>query len=200
SRTTSSPAQWEQRTACKTMNASSANPTGFDHYLIVLSSHDYSDVPTFKPTVDVDSSFPGHKPLFALQEGVTRYLLPRILPASMRPKTDTSISNASNDPKNPAIAMKALHDLIGIARKSGAKVLVAQHLEKVECEKGLKPGHDVILKTVIALDVPVVQIGDKFRVALKQGSNPYFDAIHANSSGQHLIVDTIESPLLKMLN
>src|SRR5206468_1208991 len=48
-----------------------------DVLVIVVSSHDYVDVPTFVPVVDVDRSFPGHKPVSALWEGIDRYWLQR---------------------------------------------------------------------------------------------------------------------------
>jgi hypothetical protein len=40
-----------------------------DVVVVVLSSHDYADVPTFTPVVGVDPSFPEHRPWCATWEG-----------------------------------------------------------------------------------------------------------------------------------
>src|SRR4051794_36762220 len=49
-----------------------------DVVVIVLNSNDSFDVPTFEPIVGMREDYPDRRPWFALQEVVSRYVLPRL--------------------------------------------------------------------------------------------------------------------------
>ena len=159
-----------------------------DVVVIVLSSRDYADAPTFEPTVGVHPDFPDHRPWCATWEAATRYL-PRYLP------------NLSASPANPAqqppsqkdidAALGALGQLIRLARASGATVLLAQHLEHAELPPAHpKQGHDAIAKVAREAGVQPFDI---------EGTGPssafYCDEIHPNRAGQALIADRLLTPI-----
>ncbi len=66
-----------------------------DVVVIVLSSHDYADAPTFEPTVGVNADFPERKPWCATWEAITRYL-PRYVPSLFH---GPSPANSSPSPR-----------------------------------------------------------------------------------------------------
>jgi hypothetical protein len=149
-----------------------------DVVVIVVSSHDYADAPTFEPVVGVNPDFPSHRPWCATWEAITRYL-PRYSPAI-----------AGTPPAVPPPAQKdideslgALGDLIRLAQRDGAKVVLAQHLDLAELPPGhLEQGHDAIAKAARDAGVEPFDIeGQGTSSAL------YRDHIHPNQAGQALI-------------
>ena len=149
-----------------------------DAVVIVVSSHDYADAPTFEPTVGVNPDFPSHRPSCATWEAITRYL-PRYVPllagktSPVPPPTQKDIDES----------LGALGDLIQLAQQNGAKVVLAQHLTLAELPPGhLQEGHDAIAK--VARDAGVVPFdleGTPASAAL------YRDDIHPNQAGQAFI-------------
>jgi hypothetical protein len=152
-----------------------------DVVVIVLSSHDYADAPTFEPVVGVSPDFPSHRPWCAAWEAATRYL-PRYLPwAANTNAADPAPPNPSR--KDIDAALGALSGLIRLAKDSGARVVVAQHLEMAELPPGhAHEGHDAIAKVARAGLVEPFDIeGSGASAAL------YRDNIHPNRAGQALI-------------
>lgn len=169
-----------------------------DVLVIVLSSHDYADVPDFKPVVGVNLAWPDHKPLLALWEGFDRYVLPKL---KHQDASDEAYMAATAPPRQADIdwSMQSLHDMIAMARASGAKVIVAQHLEKTETMSALLPGHDIIKSACLKDRITPIQFGPPFETARTQGQQLYRDGIHPNAAGQRIIavalLPAIESSL-----
>ena len=168
-----------------------------DYVLFVLSSHDYADVPTFAPVVDVDPDFPGHKPILALSELFIRYT-PRYLPASWRPRINP------DEPQNPTQkdvewALSSERELIERAKNSGAKIILAQMLEKDELDGHFKVGHRMILDVAEQERIPVLELGDLFQEAVHHGQNPYLDQIHPNILGCRIMGEKMAASIEKIL-
>lgn len=162
-----------------------------DIVILVLSSHDWADVPTFSP---LPADMPTHKPLFALQEAIGRYL-PRYLPSALGGSGPEPLEAFSGpDPNDPAVlaSLNAVHDLIALGQQSGAKVALMQHLERNETMDHLKPGHNAIAAAGRATGVSVIQLGPSFEQARRAGEQPYRDDIHPNQVGQRVIAQMIE--------
>lgn len=151
-----------------------------DAVVLVLSSHDYADVPTFEPVIDVDPYYPGHKPLLALTEVFTRYL-PRYLPWRRESQTDAG----AQIPRQKAIdwALSSERELIELVKASGRKIVLAQMSERGELDGHPKPGHEMIRKIAEEERTPVLDIGKQFEAAVHRGLNPYLDYIHPNKLG-----------------
>jgi hypothetical protein len=161
-----------------------------DVLVIVLSSHDYADVPDFKPIVGVNLGWPEHKPILALWEGFERYLLPRLRHQSA---SDEAYIAATAPPKQADIdwCTQSLHEMITLARASGARVIVAQHLEKTESMSALLPGHDIIKSACLQDKITPIQFGPPFQAARDLGQQIYRDGIHPNAIGQRIIAATL---------
>jgi hypothetical protein len=139
-----------------------------DVVVIVLSSHDYADAPTFEPLVGTDPRFPQARPLFALQE-----ILARLRPAAREParKDDASASS-----------LAALRELLRLA-KTRARVVVLQHPDAGELEGRKQAGFHAIQAICRDADVPVVDLAP----ALSGARAPYRDFIHLNAEGQRVL-------------
>jgi hypothetical protein len=161
-----------------------------DVLVIVLSSHDYADAPTFQPVVGVNLSWPEHKPVLALWEGFERYLLPRLKRPSV---SDEAYIAATKQPSQADIDTcgKSLHDMIEMGRAGGAKVIVAQHLERAETMASPLPGHEVIKAECLRDGITPIQLGAGFETARSHGEQPYRDSIHPNAAGQRIIAMTL---------
>jgi hypothetical protein len=169
-----------------------------DVLLIVVSSHDYADVPTPEPEVGVQLGLPDHKPLLALQEVIVRYLWPRI--------TGMTADASFPDPRPPKqkdvdSSLKALRELIELGHARGARVVVAQHWDQGEQSgKPLLPGHEMIRALASEAGATVVQLGPAFRAERLAGREPMRDVIHPNTDGQRVIAESLVDVMARELS
>jgi len=169
-----------------------------DVLLIVVSSHDYADVPTPEPEVGVQLGLPDRKPLLALQEVVVRYLWPRVTGMT----ADATVpDNRPPEQKDIDASLRALRELIDIGRSNGTKVVVAQHWDLDEQSgKPLLPGHELIRKLATDAGATVVQLGPAFRAERIAGREPMRDVIHPNTDGQRVIAESLFEELERALS
>jgi hypothetical protein len=159
-----------------------------DVVVIVLSSHDYVDVPTFEPLVGVHYAYPAHKPFLALWEGFERYLLPR-LKGGVPSNEGLAPATGPAKPQDIETCMTAIREMIAMARAAGAKVIIAQHLERDEALASPFPGHAEIAQEARRDGVTPIELGTFFERARLRGEDPYRrgDHIHPNAVGQREI-------------
>ncbi|MBX2851871.1 MAG: hypothetical protein KTR15_09015 [Phycisphaeraceae bacterium] len=164
-----------------------------DAVVLVISSHDASDVPTFKPLVGVSTAFPAKKPALALQEAVVRYL-PRYLPSLGR-----SDEPSPAEPDDTADGFPALDDLdalINHIQTAGIPLAVLQHPEKAEIEQGDAPGYQAIAEQLDRSGVMRMDLRPYFRAYLDEGRSVYRDKIHPNPAGQEALAQALYDALL----
>jgi lysophospholipase L1-like esterase len=169
-----------------------------DIVIIVLSSHDWNEAPAFGDDLGPDA--PARKPVLALQEAITRYL-PRYLPGASNQPEEAPPEPTLADPEVQQ-TLSALRELIALASASGAKVAIAQHLERNESLDKPKPGHAAITQAArdaaaaANADVSIIQLGPSFEQARRvarggAAEQPYRDHIHPNELGQRIIAQTL---------
>jgi lysophospholipase L1-like esterase len=163
-----------------------------DVVVIVLSSHDYVDVPTFEPVVGVHPSYPDHRPLLALWDGFQRYVLPRIKGMAV-PNEGLAPATGPAKPADVEACMTALREMIALARAGGAKVIVAQHLTRSETLASPQAGHEAIAQEARRDGVTPVELGVAFESARRRGEDPYRpgDDIHPSVVGQREIAGAL---------
>jgi len=158
-----------------------------DVVVLVASSHDAVDNPTFAPLDP--STHPQTKPLLALIEGVTRYL-PRYLPRSA-----AQGAPAPSEEQVGAAMRRGLSDLrefLLLARAQAPRVLLLQHPEMQEIESGRwQPGHETIAQVAAECGVTVIQLAPALAAAIQRGEQPYRDNIHVNEIGQAALADVL---------
>jgi hypothetical protein len=172
-----------------------------DLLLLVLSSHDYADNPTYGALDSGD--YPVQPPAFAIQEGVQRYLKRYLAryqiwsdakPVAVHEITPQDIEHASKD----------LLDLIHLARSRGAAVLAMIHPERREIgaaaddDSQWQPGFGVLTQLFAREGVPVHNLRPDWYAALGRGVAIYRDDIHLSPSGQHELARVMENEVLRM--
>lgn len=163
-----------------------------DIVLLLISSHDIGDNPTFAPLNP--NTLPQVRPMSALWEGVQRYL-PRYLPDFATSPKMTSVT----DPMAPVVSLTDeqieqgradLKEFLSLARSQVPRVLVAQFPEQAELgPSGPYPGYGLINSIADETGVKIFSIFPIMKAALDRGKNPYRDNIHVNDDGQSLLAD-----------
>lgn len=161
-----------------------------DIIILVISSHDWSDNPSFKPLNP--TTHPQSKPIFALQEGVTRYL-PRYLPDVPELNTGEKVETKEK-PLSDSKQEQGLRDLkvfLKMAQQNSQRVIVFQHLELSELKSGkLKEGYHKISSLCQELGIKNISLEPYFKKAM-QKDNLYRDFIHPNEQGQKILAQRI---------
>jgi lysophospholipase L1-like esterase len=164
-----------------------------DVVVLVLSTHDAIDLPTFAPIVGVDPDFPDRKPLLAIDELLFRYA-PRCLGLHSPPTPAPSDEHAA---LRECLAAEC--GILQAARAAGAVAIVAQHLERSEIGRAEASYHRLIASEATRCGARAVQLGPAFERAIAAGEQPYRDNIHPNARGQRLMADVAEPAILAAL-
>ncbi|MFM2304485.1 MAG: hypothetical protein RLZZ135_1897 [Cyanobacteriota bacterium] len=162
-----------------------------DIIVLVLSSHDYADNPTFAP-LNLNTH-PTEQPISALVEGIERYL-PRYLPRSS--STPIGIENDhpadSVDETGGTKGITDLQEFLKFAKQHTSNVLVFQNFEYIEIQKNTPSiGYQRIRAACKQLNISPISLAPYFRTSLERGVNPYRDNIHPNQIGQQIIAKAI---------
>lgn len=163
-------------------------PAGVDKLVIVYSSHDALDVPTFEPLDP--GTHPTASPASALWEGATRYL-PRYLPDLAGEEEEAASPHApgaaTHLAKDVLSAMAGLRDL---AAQEGLPVCVVHHWTQHEIDTGEEAGGAEMGSAWQNLGVPLIEDQSVFAPA---GAGAYRDDIHLSAEGQRLLSAQIET-------
>lgn len=161
-----------------------------DIIVLVISSHDYADNPTFEPLNP--NTHPTERPFSALIEGITRYL-PRYLPY-FAPNESTKETDHFAEPATEQVS-KGLEDLksfLDLAKNNAKSVLVFQHWQRNEISEGkANPGNARIRDLCESIGISPIELKPYFKQSIGSGKNPYRDNIHPNQTGQQLIAKAI---------
>ena len=166
-----------------------------DIVVLVISSHDYIDNPSFDPLNKY--THPTENPASALMEGVEKYWNDysskmsggKALTEAYQFPVDKS---KNNDDKAAIKGLGDLKSFLELAKSNSRIVLVFQHYEKPEIESGQpKPGNQRIKVTCEQLGITPTSLEPYFRKSMESGVDPYRDFIHPNQVGQKLMADAI---------
>jgi hypothetical protein len=171
-----------------------------DIIVLVISSHDYADNPTFAPLDK--NTHPTEQPVLALVEGIERYL-PRYLPQILSDNTSlaesksvsvTETDQLINKEKEVKKGLNDLKNFLELAKNNSSAVLVFQHHERSEIiNNHPQEGNRLINQTCQQLGIIPISLELYFRRSIENGINPYRDndEIHPNEIGQFLIAEAI---------
>jgi len=164
-----------------------ANKYGFfnaEQIILLLSSHDYGDKPTFDPLNP--NTHPTEKPFSAFYELLTRYV-PRYIPVFKGQSSSRSKSEPTSEEIESAMANLKL--FLSEAKSVTPYITVIQNIEQTELKSGYRDGYFQIKALCNELGIKAVNLNDYYEDAIKSGASPYRDNIHPNISGQKLISD-----------
>lgn len=161
---------------------------GAETAILVLSSHDAGDAPTFEPLNP--ATHPTAQPFSALWEGITRYS-PQYLPSSIGGYLTPEISLKSR-PENQRVGrdgIDVLPEIMTILADEGVRVCVVLHATLSERRNGEFEGINDIAEVLRGSGSPVVQLHE-----IDSGTTPselYRDDIHINDAGQLLLAQAL---------
>jgi hypothetical protein len=157
-----------------------------DVIVLVLSSSDYNDAPTFEPLNPL--THPVEAPVSALWEGITRYL-PRYLNGATVNESGV-IPNSLEVPnkRDIELSLAAERDFIEMTKSESVKLLIVQHWTETELRsRHALTGHTEIRRVAAEAGAPVYDDADVLQSFLSAGKNPYRDDIHLNDLGQQAL-------------
>ena len=160
---------------------------GADAIILVVSSHDAFDNPSFGPLDP--ASHPTAKPPCALAEAAAiAWRRCRRVLVGETGQTATEVPR----PQALARGLRDLRELLALARRSGARVAVFQHATRSEALSGhAEPGHDEILALCRTEGVEVQSLAPRFRASMDRGQRPYRDHIHPSAEGQRILAEAM---------
>jgi hypothetical protein len=160
-----------------------------DIVVLVLSSSDYDDVPTFEPLNPL--THPTQAPVSALWDGIARYL-PRYINGRVINESGV-VPDAQHVPNKTAVevSLSAEREFLETAKAQGVKALVVQHWMESELHSQPLPGHAEIRRVASEAAVAVSDDAGKLQAFLDAGKNPYRDDIHLNDAGQVALAELL---------
>ncbi|PSN16529.1 hypothetical protein C7293_02140 [filamentous cyanobacterium CCT1] len=165
--------------------------------LLVLSSDDYADNPSFAP-LNLNTH-PVRRPKSALTEALSRYLPMFWNKWVVRRNENHDESQAATQKASSEDIEQGLQDLkdfLTLARTESQTVIVFLHLEKQELELGqFKEGHYKIIELCEQLGISAISSEPFYRESISRGINIYRDEIHTTEAGQKVLADAIFSSL-----
>jgi lysophospholipase L1-like esterase len=166
-----------------------------DVVVLVISSHDAGDNPSFNP---LDQDHPTRRPLFAVEEGVSRYLA-RYFHRRTALKADAGMQPEDVSAHESAV-QKGLADLTAfllLAQSRAGQVLVFQHLTSKELQASRPDeGYFRIRDACVKSGIEPVLLAPYFKEEISLGNDPYRDDIHPNAIGQRALAKAIEGKLV----
>jgi hypothetical protein len=158
-----------------------------DLAVVVVSTHDLKDVPTFRPLSARETS----NPRSALGEAVTRYLVPFVV-AELHPAPQVIPSSD---------ATPAFEALLEKLENAHLTTLVLYHSTQPELARTPTTIDEFMKVQDLAHrhGAIFIPLGGKFLASEREGLSPYRtgDPIHTSSRGQEIIAETIESFVLQ---
>jgi hypothetical protein len=161
-----------------------------DIVVLVLSSSDYDDAPSFEPLNPL--THPTHAPLSALWEGITRYLPRYFGGQAINESGVVPDSHHVPNKRDVEISLSAEREFFEMARTYGAKVLLVQHWTFSELHRHQPlEGHTEIRRIGTQAAVPIRDDAGILQAYLDAGKNPFRDDIHANDEGQRALAELL---------
>lgn len=149
-----------------------------DVVVLVFSSHDLYDVPTFEPLSPIYQ--PQTRFHVVLPFGIQK-LFGWLKHNGLQPLHDTPDKNLK---PLEAICLKALEDLYQDLQKQAISLLLVLHYQQDELSAEMT---NVFMDWARSKEVRIVSDREALRGALNAGKNPYQDMIHLNELGQNLL-------------
>jgi hypothetical protein len=183
--------------------------------LLVVSSHDADDAPSYAP-LEGSPETPTQDPPLAVIELWQRYLAPRLMllvPGAAQPQAALSPNLASpHSPNAPGAAsgqrppellapLPSLASLLRAVRSQGAQLVVLQHWERGEIETGRPyPNHDRIAALLRLQGVPTTQAGPIMARCAASHGQPvaalFVDSVHPYTDlGQRCLAEALRQAL-----
>lgn len=165
-----------------------------DVIVVVMSSHDYADVPAEVSNVGMMTR-PDCKPMCALHEAGARYVSNRRRAARKR----RGETQPEPTPSEIEWATRDYGELLRVLKQSGAKVFAVLHPERGELDGAWQEGHERLAAIIEREGIERIDWKPAFVKARDAGQSPHEDHIHPTTLGQRLMFETLLAPIEKAL-
>lgn len=155
--------------------------------ILVLSSHDYTDIPTFAPLDP--RTHPTETPALALLEGAFSYL-PRYLPDSWFNDPSKSAERFRNEADRAQPGEQAIHKLIDQFRRDGVSLCVVRHYTLSEMGNVPETGDALMAMAIAKHSLPLVDLRKHYPPNVPRKTF-FRDDIHFNASGQTILAKAV---------
>jgi len=173
-----------------------------DVVILVLNSGDIGDNPTDRKVVGIEPNFPDRAPFLAIQEGLTRYCLPK-LRAMLRPATPSIHGSAKLDAEAAAAnqSLQDLDEILSLIQQKRIPVVMIFSPQRPEARGIDSSGAKAIREFAAGNDLRLIDLTECFGAAIAEGKNPYRagDQIHPNQYGQRLLAEAMTEAVLGSL-
>lgn len=163
-----------------------------DIVVLVISSHDATDNPTYAP---LDRDHPTRAPHFAAEELFERYLFGGLRKAMAKASSQFRRPSAMEPVGAEVRGLADLRSFLEAALAVTKRVIVIQNLTLQELRSKPDAGYYQIGTVCESLGIHPASLGEYYRKALQSGDSPYRDNIHPNAAGQHILAEAIEDQL-----
>lgn len=163
-----------------------------DAVVLVLNSADYFKELQFLP---LNVNRPSRKPPLALWEIAGKYVR-----RAVRKQLRKKIREAKQAARTGEQSEAALRELFPFLKKSGAAIVVLQHLERHEAMSQPDKGFAEQREIAKSFGITPINLGAMFETALKTGEDPYDDHIHPNARGHEMLAVAMHDALINALN
>ncbi|MBX3388800.1 MAG: SGNH/GDSL hydrolase family protein [Phycisphaeraceae bacterium] len=160
-----------------------------DAIIVVWSSHDAWDVPTFAP-LGVEN--PTARPKSALSELVFRYVIPRYFRPAAPPQAHTM--------EQADASLHAARAILDFARSRSIPIGVVLHSTQAELSERSVEGLDAFRAVAESEGAPVFLTSSVLAAPAREGSKVYQDDIHPTPEGQTLLADLYFQIAAKLLS
>jgi GDSL-like Lipase/Acylhydrolase family len=174
-----------------------------DVVVLELSSHDYGDSPSYVPVVGVAAEYPAKKPVSALTDLFSTYVLPRFFGIGGMPAgIDKSKENYVPTEREIVRCREAERAFFTFVRSRHTKVVLLQHLSRPELMSKYEPGYNANRTVAEEEGVPHVDDAEQLRAQLRSGSNPFYqgDPLHMNTEGQQILAQALQRAINSAMN
>lgn len=165
-----------------------------DVVILELSSHDFADAPAHVAVVGRSVDYRDKKPLSALTDLFTTYVLPRYLGIGKTPTgIDKSVNTYVPTEQDITQCRDAERALFAFVRAHHARVALVQHLSLPELRGGYQTGYYANQAVAKQEKVPYVDDAEGLRLLLQSGTDPFYegDPLHLNHAGQPILAQTL---------
>ena len=169
----------------------------FDHDLavIVSSSDDVADVPSFEPIVGHSPDYPASRPPSAIWQIITRFG-PRFFAIATTSKT---VSEEPVPEHADTRVLSAVRDMVTLLRENNKPVVYAIHRTTWNLDSAPLTAVREMMDVASQAGATVFDMQPDLKEAMDSGQSPYRDAIHPNTIGQRVIAEAMLREILPIL-
>lgn len=167
-----------------------------DVAIIVTSSDDLDDVPTFNSIVGIQPDFLDKKPMFAMSQIILRYIPRAIALAENRPVLTAPPPTTQPVDLDPRVA-GSLTSLLRKLHEGNRPVYYFVHRRSYEVGKPPPLGVQHMMDLAAGEGATVIDLDSAIQTALSRGVPVYRDDIHLTQDGQITLGNAIADRLLQ---